>query len=111
MDENKKPEQISYYEHEAEIAREEAHVQRADRHFKIACTACLIVFIAFVASNGWWIWHSSKTDKIVTTVTQDATAEGGGAAIIYGDRSGAVFYGDSEAADYPDESEEEEETK
>lgn len=60
-----KPRFISYYEHEAEIARSEQHSRRW-------MIAALIAFVALVLSNAGWIIHESMyMDEV--TVEQEAT--------------------------------------
>ena len=85
-----KPVVISYYDHEAQIARAEAHSKRW-------AIAALIAFLALILSKAGWIVYESQFEDVTTTVSQEASSEGGGDAVINGDRAGAVFYGESEA--------------
>jgi len=105
------PETIQYYIHEGMLARLDAahEKERAEwensretllsvnkRWFK----AFLVVFFAFVITNAGWIFRETQYEDVVTTVTQEASADSGGDAVVYGDRAGAVFYGESEANSY-----------
>jgi hypothetical protein len=87
MDETRKPESITFFEHEAEVARQERHIKRLS-------IFCAVVFAAFVFSNLGWIIYESQYQKVQTTVTQDASSEGGNAT-IYGEHAGAVINGES----------------
>lgn len=73
--ETKKPENVSYYVHESEMARQERHVKRL-------WVLVIIMFAALVITNAGWIWYESQFEDIV--MTQDATTDGGGDAIIHG---------------------------
>lgn len=88
MDEARKPESITFFEHEAEVARQERHIKRLS-------IFCAVIFAAFVFSNLGWIIYESQYQKVQTTVTQDASSEGGGNATIYGEHAGAVINGES----------------
>lgn len=85
MENEKKPEVISRYDHEAALAREERHTNR----WRIFAW---VVFVVLVLSNvGWIIYESTFEDVVVTENTQD----GGGTNIISG---GDLSYG-AETAD------------
>ena len=63
--ETQKPNTISWYEHEADLAREERHTNR----WRIFAW---VIFAAFVLSNlGWIIYESTYQDVVVTENTQD----------------------------------------
>lgn len=63
--ETQKPNTISWYEHEEDLAREERHTNR----WRIFAW---IIFAAFVFSNlGWIIYESTYQDVVVTENTQD----------------------------------------
>lgn len=87
--EGKKPESIDYYTYESAMARAERHAHRW-------MIACIIIFIALIATNTGWIVYESQYEDIVTTVTQESSSEGGGDSIINGNKAGGVFYGESE---------------
>jgi hypothetical protein len=59
-----KPETISYFEHEAAMARQERHVKRL-------WILCIIIFFSLIATNAGWIWYENQFEDVVTTVTQD----------------------------------------
>ena len=83
MDENRKPETISFYEHEQEIARTETHSRRW-------MIAALIIFIALIGTNLGWIIHESMYQDVVTE-TYTAESDDGGVSISNG--TGTVNYG------------------
>ena len=85
--ENAKPETVSYYVFEGEMAR-------AERHSKRWAWAFLIAFIALVCSNIGWIVYESQFEDVITTVTQETSSDGGGDAIINGTYAGAVIDGE-----------------
>ena len=58
-----KPETVSYFVYEGEMARAERHVRRW-------VLAFLIVFVALIVSNISWIVYESQFEDVVT-VTQD----------------------------------------
>jgi len=65
MDE--RPREISYYEHEAEIARIETHSRRW-------MIAALIAFAALIITNfGWIVYEMQYQDVVVTESTQDGS--------------------------------------
>lgn len=56
-------EQISYYVHEGIMARMERTIKRL-------WILCIIIFLAFVISNGAWIWYENQfMDEV--TITQE----------------------------------------
>ena len=57
--------------------------------------AILILFLAFVGTNIYWINREYQYEDVTTTVSMDAISDSGD-AIINGDKAGAVFYGESE---------------
>lgn len=83
-----KPRFISYYEHEAEIAREEKNVERHENHARGWRVACLIVFVAFVLSNVIWIYRETQNPRL--NVTQE-TPSGNNNVI---GRDGDINYGE-----------------
>lgn len=63
MDERQ--EMISFYAHEAEMARMERHAKRL-------WILCIIMFLALVMTNAGWIWYESQfIDEITVTQTND----------------------------------------
>lgn len=81
-----KPKIISYYEHEAEVARSEAHSKRW-------MIAAIIAFAALIVTNAGWIVHDSLYQDVVTE-TYSADSGSGGVAISNGE--GGVSYGESD---------------
>ena len=79
---------IPYIAHESEVARLERIIKRL--------WIVLIMTIVFlVATNGVWIWYESTFEEI--TMTQEATTDGGGDAVVNGVASGDInYYGTSE---------------
>lgn len=78
--EGNKPDVVSYYDHEAQLAREERHTNR----WRIFAW---VLFAALLISNlAWVIYESTYQDVVVTENQQD----GGGTNIIGG---GDVTYG------------------
>ena len=70
---------IPYFVHDEIMARFERTVKRL-------WILCIVMFLAFVASNGAWIWYESQWEVYETQeVTQDLRATGGGDAILSGD--------------------------
>ena len=61
-----KPENVSYYVFEGELARQERHVKRM-------WVLVLIMFAALVISNVSWIMYENSFEDTVT-VTQDSPA-------------------------------------
>ena len=78
-----KPVTISYYVHEAEIARSEQHSRRW-------MIAALIAFVALVLSNtGWIIYENQYADEVYTQEVTQTTDQGGGNTNFYrGDYNG-----------------------
>lgn len=79
------------------ISNETAHeiiVAVMERQVKRLFILCIILFIALVGTNAYWIWNEHQYEDIVTTVTQETSSDGGGDAIINGENAGAVFYGE-----------------
>lgn len=53
---------VPYIVHEADMARME-------RHNKRLWILCIVMFLAFVASNAAWVYYESQFEKFETTVT------------------------------------------
>lgn len=83
-------EQISYYVHEGMMAR----MERTNRRLWILC---IIIFLAFVISNGAWIYYESQWEVVETTsqsVDQKIDTGDGDANITgIGDIYGTDSYG------------------
>ena len=88
--ENKAPETIPYLVHES-------HVARLERTIKRLWILCIIIFIALIGTNAYWIWYESQFEEEVITqeMTQDVDT-GDGDATVNGAVTG-IDYGTSEA--------------
>ena len=82
--EEKKVPDIPYIAHEAALARQE-------RTIKKLWVLCILIFVAFVGSNLWWIHYENQFQDEVTTIeaTQDGSAVNivGGGDVNYGSES------------------------
>lgn len=77
-------EPIPYIVHESILARMERTIKRL-------WILCIIIFIAFVVSNGMWVYYESQFVSVETmdTVEQDvATGDGTATIIGIGDING-----------------------
>lgn len=81
--ENKQPTEISYYAHEAEVAR-------LERHNKRAFLFALIIFVALILTNVGWIIHESMYED---TVTETYTTSTDGENAIFVNGNGSLNYG------------------
>lgn len=83
-------EQISYYVHEGIMVRMERTIKRL-------WILCIIIFLAFVISNGAWIWYENQWEAYETSQSVDQDIDtGDGDANITGIGD---IYGTSEADD------------
>lgn len=71
---------IPYIAHESEVARLERVIKRL-------WILCIIMFTAFVISNGVWVYYNSQFEDISTTIS--AEQEGSGVNIV---SNGSVEY-------------------
>lgn len=74
------------------ISSESAHeiiVAVMERQVKRLFILCILLFIALVGTNAYWIWNESQYEDIVTE-TYSAETDGGGTAIANGDGSVSV---------------------
>lgn len=62
--ENKAPETIPYIVHES-------HVARLERTIKRLWILCIIIFLALVGTNAYWIWYEQQFVDEVVTVEQE----------------------------------------
>ena len=93
MEENEKVvEPVPYIVHEAALAR-------AERHIKRLWILALVLILLLAGSNAGWIYYESQFEDIVTSVTQEVSADGEGTATIYGEHAGAVINGESTSDD------------
>lgn len=82
-------EPIDYRVHETALAR----LEKINKRLFILC---IIVFFAFVISNGAWIYYENQFEDIQTSVTQQVDSASGN-AIIHGTYAGAVIDGKGKA--------------
>lgn len=87
-----RPKYVSYYVHEAEVARSETHSKRW-------MIAALIAFLALIGTNVGWIIYESTYEDVV--MTQTGTADGDGSTVnLTGVGSGDLtYYGNESDAD------------
>ena len=83
--EDDRPDGVPFIVYESATARLERTIRRL-------WILCIIIFLAFVASNGAWIWYESQFED--TVVTQDVDT-GEGTAVVSG--TGDINYGESKA--------------
>lgn len=88
MTESQKPEAISYYEHEQEIARSENHTRRW-------AVAALIAFLALIGTNVGWIVYESQYQNVITETYTAETDQGGDAQNVIARDKATVNYGDT----------------
>ena len=81
-------EKISYFVHEAEMARQERTIKRL-------WILCIMLILLLVGTNAGWIWYESQFVDEVTTIEADAS-DGGNALGIVGDDN-EVNYGEGES--------------
>jgi hypothetical protein len=82
-----KPETISYYDHEEQIARSEAHLKRW-------AIAALIAFIALILTNAGWIIYEAQYQDVVTETFTSETDQGGDALNVIAKDKATLNYGD-----------------
>ena len=76
-------------EENEKISNEAAHeilVAAMERQVKRLFILCIILFIALVGTNAYWIWNEHQYQDIVTE-TYTAETDSGGTAIANGDGS------------------------
>lgn len=96
MENTKQPANIPYFVHEAEMDR----LERANRRWFVTA---LIIFLAFIGTNVYWIWYESQFQDQVVTETYTSTADGNSTAIANGDGSVTFYGGESDVhEDNPD---------
>ena len=79
---------IQRYYHEQEVSRLELHNKRL-------FWALIMTIVFLVASNVGWLVYESQFEDI--KMTQEATTDGGGDAVVNGVAAGDLYYGSSEA--------------
>lgn len=73
-------ENVPYIVHEAAMARLERTIKRL-------WILCIIMFLAFVLSNGAWIYYESQW-QVLESTEQTVTQDGGANLFIGGDNNG-----------------------
>lgn len=63
-DKNTQHQPVPYIVHERDMARTE-------RNNKRLWILCIVMFLAFAASNAAWVWYESQFEQFETTITQD----------------------------------------
>lgn len=89
---DKEKKSVPYIVHERDMARME-------RNNKRLWILCIVMFLAFVISNGLWMHYESQLEDVVTEtqeITQDVDSGKGGNAII---NDGVHVNGESKAND------------
>ena len=81
---------VSYIVHESMMARQERTIKRL-------WILCIIIFLALIGTNAWWIYYESQFEEVV--LTQDAETGLGGDIHMSGVGSGSIIYGESETDD------------
>lgn len=85
---------IPYFVHQDDMNKLDQSHKRIE---KWILGFAIVIFIALIGTNAYWIYYENQFQDITTTVTQETSSEGGGDAIINGDNAGAVINGESEA--------------
>ena len=78
---------ISYFAHEAEVARQERHIKRM-------WILCILMFLALIVSNAGWLWYESQFEDIM--MTQEAVSDDGSNAYVNGTATGDINYGEGQ---------------
>ena len=81
---------IPYFVHQDDMNKLDQSHKRVEKWLLILC---LVIFIALVGTNGYWMWNESQYEDVVTTVSQEVSSEGGGNAIV---NDGVHYYGEGE---------------
>lgn len=87
MENEIRPESVPYIVHESEMAR----MERVNKRWFIAW---IITFILLIGCVAGFIWYEAQFEEI--SMTQEATTDGGGDAVVNGVASGDIYYGASE---------------
>ena len=87
MEEARGEKMIPYIAHESEVAR----LERVSKRLWILV---IIVFVALIGTNAYWIWNESQYVDEVVTETYTAETDTGGTAIVNGEGS-VIINGES----------------
>ena len=81
---------IPYFAHEGEMAR----MERANKRLWIII---IILIVALIGTNaGWLVYESQYQTETVTTESYEASADGGGNAVLNGSGEVNIFGGEGE---------------
>ena len=75
--------QIPYFVHQDDMNRLDQSHKRVEKWLLIVC---LVIFLAFVGTNAWWMWYENQFEDVVTE-TYTADTDNGGTAIANGNGS------------------------
>lgn len=75
--------QIPYFVHQDDMNRLDQSHKRIEKWLIVVC---IVIFIAFVGTNAWWMYYENSMEDIVTE-TYTAETDDGGTAIANGDGS------------------------
>lgn len=74
---------IPYFVHQENMNKLDQSHKRIEKWLVIIC---LVIFVAFVGTNAWWMYYENSFEDVVTE-TYSAETDGGGTAIANGDGS------------------------
>ena len=80
--------QIPFFVHQDDMNRLDHSHKRVEKWLIILC---IIIFIAFVGTNAYWVWYEQQYQDVVVTET---TQDGNGVNVI--GTSGDIDYGTKE---------------
>ena len=83
--------QIPYFVHQDDMNKLDQSHKRVE---KWLVAICIVIFIAFVGTNAWWMYYENQFEDVVTE-TYTAETDQGGTAIANGDGS-VVVNGESD---------------
>lgn len=86
---------IQRYYYEDMMLRRDNEVDKWHKAWKHTFIALIVMTVLFIASWVGFIYYERQFEDI--SMTQEATTDGGGNAIINGVASGDIYYGESEA--------------
>lgn len=79
---------VPYIAHESAMVRQERTIKRL-------WILCIVIFTAFVISNGAWLYYQSQFDTVKTEIEAEQDAQGGGTNYIVNGN-----YGETKGQDY-----------
>lgn len=77
---------VPYFVHQDDMNKLDMSHKRVE---KWLLAFCIVIFIALVGTNAYWIWNESQYEDVVTE-TYTAETDSGGTAIANGDGSVTV---------------------